>query len=82
MPDRPELPTSYHRKTSVYNVLPDDAPMTWGVWDLDGWLGEISLEGERWYWRLNRQDPPSSAHDTWQAAAFEMIGALPEERFD
>jgi len=75
--EQPELPTSYRRQSSMYNVLPDDAPMTWGVWDLEGWLGEITLDGDRWAWRHARAHPLSATHGTWQEAAFEMIGELP-----
>ena len=82
MIEQPELPTSFRRQSSMYNVLPDDEPMTWGVWDLEGWLGEITLDGDRWAWRHDRELPLSTAHDTWQAAADEMIGSLPGMRFD
>ena len=80
--DGPELPTSYRRLSSMYNVLPDSAPMTWGIWDLEGWLGEITLDAGLWYWRHEREDPLSTPYDTWQQAAFEMIGALPDTPFD
>lgn len=80
--EQPELPTSYRRQSSMFNVLPDDAPMTWGVWDLDGWLGEITLDEGRWAWRHERELPLSASHESWQSAASEMIEQLPGLRFD
>lgn len=78
MQDGPELPTFYQRLSTTYNVLPDDAPMTWGIWDLDGWLGEIRLDDSQWRWRAAPGHELSRAHDTWQGAVDDLIRGRPD----
>jgi len=78
MQERPELPTFYQRQSATYNVLPDDAPMTWGIWDLDGWLGEIRLDDDQWRWRDGRDHDLSQSHDTWQVAVDDLVRGRPD----
>ena len=77
MPDRPELPTTFAHGHSVYNVLPDVKPMTWSVWDLDGWIGDIHLDDEWSYTaKAGDSDRPFA---TWELATAALLDARPDE---
>jgi len=78
MPNSPELPTFFQHRSAVFNVLPDDKPMTWGLWDLDGCIGEIHLEGADWTSKERPGDEDLGPYNSWQDA----IAGLLDNRAD
>ena len=77
MPQPPELPEQFRSFGSVFDVLADDRPMHWTIWDLDGCIGEISWSDGVW---VSHPEAPGQAegagdapHERWQDAIDAVI---------
>lgn len=73
MPNRPELPTFYRHRDAVLNVLPDEKPMTWSLWDLEGWLGDIMLRQPDWFSHGRTDSPEYGPYAQWEDAAAGLL---------
>lgn len=76
MPERPELPINFRHRTGAFDVLPDEEPMTWTVWDDDGWVGVLRLDGDRWRSQARGGDAEFGPY----AGSTEAIGAMLDGR--
>jgi len=72
---RPELPAFYRQGAGIYDLVADDRPLTWTLWDQDGCVGEIMLDGTDWAWRLDAASPTSEPFGTWQDALAGLLSA-------
>jgi len=74
--DPPELPLAYRHGHVFYDVMPDSKPMTWSIWDIEGWIGDIHL-GEQWSSTV-KAGVERGPFATWQSA----IAGLLDSRSD
>lgn len=68
-----ELPTFLQHNSVAYDVMPDLQPATWGIWDRQGCIGEIRLDGESWVSQANHGAVPFGEFDTWQEAVVDLL---------
>jgi hypothetical protein len=72
MSDAPELPEQFRSSGSVFDVLPDERPMRWTIWDLDGCIGEVSWSEGLWHSHPEMEGTADGARDSdhprWQDA--------------
>jgi len=78
MPTPPELPTFFQHKHAVFNVLPDHRSMTWGLWDLDGCVGELHLAGGTWTSKERPGDQELGPFASWQDAVAGLLDQRPD----
>ena len=55
----------------MYDVMPDSKPMTWSIWDLDGWIGDIRLDSN-WSYQ-GKESGASGPFDSWQEAVVGLL---------
>jgi hypothetical protein len=72
MADPPELPTFFRHRFAVFNVLPAVGGRIWGVWDLDGCVGEVHQQ--RGAWTAERRGAETlGPYDAWQDAVAGLL---------
>jgi hypothetical protein len=75
MSDPSELPGQYLSRGSVFDVMLDDRPLRWTIWDLEGCVGEISFGGGMWHSHPESRRVAEAEHESWQDAADAVIAA-------
>jgi hypothetical protein len=59
--------------------MPDDKPMTWSIWDLDGCIGDITLGEGSWSAMHNHQTDSIGPFDTWQESVVGLLSSRPAQ---
>lgn len=86
-----ELPTFHRYRSTIYDVMLDDKPLTWSIWDTHGWVGDIHTEDlsaedvgiddvppiDDWY-SLSDIGRATGPHRSWRQAIDAMIDDRPD----